>query len=102
MSLFVTNTLRESKRMTALLSSYEKQLEALPKGSLCVKERNGKTYYYLTYRCEGRVVSDYIGNEKSITDSLREQLKRRKDVEALIKHIKKELALMNKVLRIAE
>jgi len=88
--------------MTALLNSYEKQLEGLPKGSLREKERNGKTYYYLAYRNDGKVVSDYIGNDESIIDTLREQLKRRKCVEALIKNIKKELALMNKVLEVAQ
>ena len=102
MSLFAATTLRESKRMTALLNIYEKQLEALPKGSLREKERNGKTYYYLAYRSDGKVVSDYIGNDESIIDSLREQLKRRKGVEALIKNIKKELALMNKVLEVTK
>ena len=84
--------------MTALLNSYEKQLETLPKGSLHKKERNGKRYYYLAYRKKGKVVSDYIGNDESVIASLKEQLKRRKDVEALIKNIKKDLALMNKVL----
>ena len=100
MSLFAATTLRESKRMATLLNSYEKQLESLPKGSLREKERNGKTYYYLAYRSGGKVVSDYVGNDESVIDSLREQLKRRKDVEALIKNIKKELAIMNKVLEV--
>jgi len=101
-SLFVATTLKELKRMTALLNSYEKQLETLPKGSLREKRRNGRTYYYLAYRNNGKVVSDYIGNDESVIDTLREQLKRRKGVEALIKNIKKELALMNKVLEMAK
>jgi len=52
MSYFAATTLREAKRMTALHDSYEKQLESLPKGSLRVKERNGRKYFYLAYRCD--------------------------------------------------
>ncbi|MDL2287052.1 hypothetical protein LJB90_00590 [Eubacteriales bacterium OttesenSCG-928-G02] len=102
MSFFVTTTMREAKRMTALRESYEKQLEALPKGSLRVKERNGKKYFYLSYRSEGKVVSEYVGNDESVIDELKERLERRKGVEALIKGIKKELALMNKILEVAK
>jgi len=102
MSFFATTTLREAKRMTALREAYEKQLESLPKGSLREKERNGKKYFYLAYRSDGRVVSEYIGNDETVINSLKEQLERRKGVEALIKNIKKELALMNKVLEVAK
>ena len=49
MSYFVNTTLREAKRMTALQETYEKQLADLPKGSIRVKERNEKKYYYLAY-----------------------------------------------------
>jgi len=101
MSFFVTTTMREAKRMTALCEAYEKQLQTLPKGSLCEKERNGRKYFYLAYRYEGKVVSEYVGRNETVVAGIREQLERRKDVEAIIKIIKKELALMNKVLEVA-
>ena len=88
--------------MTALCEAYEKQLESLPKGSLRVRERNGNQYIYLAYRSDGKVVSEYIGNDASIIDNLRERLERRKGIESLIKNIKKELTLMNKVLEAAK
>jgi len=102
MSFFLTTTLREAKRMDVLREVYEEQLKNLPKGSLRAKERNGKKYYYLSYRCNGKVVSEYIGNDESMIEDLRERLMRRKGVEGLIKGIKKELALMNKVLEVAK
>jgi len=102
MNFFSVVTLREVKRMTALCEAYKKQLECLPKGSVSTKERNGRKYFYLTYRRDGKVISDYIGNDESALDELREQLKRRKGVEQLIKGINKELALMNKVLEMAK
>lgn len=98
MYYFVAITLREAKRMTALRETYEKQLVNLPKGSLRVKERNARKYFYLTYRRDGKVVSEYVGNDESTIADLKEQLERRKGVESLLKSIKKELVLMNKVL----
>jgi len=88
--------------MSALCESYEKQLKNLPRGSLQIKERKQKQYFYLTYRFEGRVVSNYLGNNEVLVVELKEQLKRRKDIEALLKNIKKELVLMNKALEMAK
>ena len=98
MSYFLTTTLRELKRMTALYESYENQLSDLPKGSLRAKKQNGREYYYLTYRNDGKVISDYVGNNEKIIANLKEQIKRRKGIETLLKGIKKDIALMNKVL----
>ena len=102
MSYFLLTTMRVAKRMTALRVAYEKQLAELPKGSLRIKERNGKQYYYLTYRRDGKVVSEYIGSDKKAVYELKEQLERRKDIENLLKSIKKELALMSKVLGVSK
>ena len=102
MSYFAATTLREVKRMKALREVYEKQLEILPKGSLRTKERNGKKYFYLSYRSNGKVVSEYIGKNETVIEDLRERLERRKGIEGLIKNIKKELVLMNKVLEVAK
>ena len=102
MRYFAATVLREAKRMTVLRDSYEQQLMTLPKGSVRVKERNGKRYFYLAYRSNGKVISEYIGNDESDLAGLLEQLERRKSVENLLKAIKKELILMNKVLEAAK
>jgi len=96
---YITVTIeREAEKMSALLGLYEKQLDALPKGSLRVKERNGKNYFYLSYRKDGKVVTDYIGNDEATLNGLKEQLERRQDIERLRKAIKHELRLMNKAM----
>ena len=92
---------RESQRMSVLREVYEKQLEELPKGSLRVRERGGKKYFYLYYRKEGKVVSEYVGNDEATFNELREQLERRKNIETLLKSIRNELRLMNKALEVA-
>lgn len=95
-------TKREVTRMTALKQNYEGQLASLPKGTIRKKERNGRIYFYLTYRAEGKVVSEYIGYDESALDDLRERLERRKNIEALLKSIKNELRLMNRALEVAQ
>lgn len=100
MSYFAMTTMREVKRMSALYKLYEKQLESLPKGSLQAKERNGRKYFYLAYRCDGKVVSEYVGNDESAVADLKEQLERRKSVENLLKSIKNEMRLMNRALEV--
>jgi len=89
---------REAEKMSALLGLYEKQLGALPKGSLRVKERGGKSYFYLSYRKDGKVVTDYVGNDETTLNSLKEQLERRQGIGRLCKAIKRELRLMNKAM----
>ena len=101
MSFFSLMTKREVTRMTALKQNYEEQLASLPKGTIRKKERNGRNYFYLAYRAEGKVVSEYIGNDESALDVLRERLERRKNIEALLKSIKNELRLMNRALEAA-
>ena len=101
MSYFEITTMREVKRMTALQQNYVKQLESLPKGTIREKKRNGRKYFYLAYRAEGKVVSEYIGNDESTLNNLRERLERRKNIEVLLKVIKNELRLMNRALEVA-
>ncbi len=101
MSYFSLMTKREAMRMTALKQNYEEQLASLPKGTIRKKERNGRIYFYLAYRAEGKVVSEYIGNDESALDVLRERLERSKNIKALLKSIKNELRLMNRALEAA-
>lgn len=93
---------RETKRMSVLREVYEGQLETLPKGSLRVRERGDKKYFYLAYRKSGKVVSDYLGNDEAALATLKEQIERRRCIENLLKSIKNELRLMNKALEVAK
>ena len=102
MSYIATTIEREAEKMSALLGLYEKQLDTLPKGSLRAKERNGKSYYYLSYRKNGKVITDYIGNNENTLNGLKEQPERRHNIERLRKAIKHELRLMNKAMEAAK
>jgi hypothetical protein len=64
------------------------------------KVRERQDIFFLAYRAEGKVMSEYIGYDESALEYLRERLERRKIIEALLKSIKNELRLMNRVLEV--
>lgn len=89
--------IREKERLTELKSSYENQLERLPKGSVQKKVQNGKVYYYLAFRDSNRVITKYIGGD-SEAKKIKEQVEKRKHAVAMIKKIKEELKRIEKAL----
>lgn len=102
MSYIAVTIEREAEKMSVLLGLYEKQLNALPKGSLHIKERGGKSYFYLSYRKDGKVITDYVGNDETTLNNLKEQIERRQDIERLRKAIKRELHLMKRAMEVAK
>lgn len=80
---------REKRRNEHMQMVYSKELAALPKGSLFVKEQGGKTYCYLKFRKDGKVVSEYVGSgEQAI--NLKKAINRKKHIMAMLKVLKAE------------
>lgn len=70
---------RRSLRVTAAL---EREMAALPKGSIRKREISGHEYYYLQWRDDSHVRSKYV--KRGELEELRRQLEvRRSHVEAL-------------------
>ena len=96
---YISQTIeREVAKMTILRDTYEKELELLPKGSIQVRERNEKRYFYLRYRDGKRTVTAYLGNTEEHLAKALEDIEKRKHIESMIKALDKELRMMNKVL----
>ena len=89
---------REVAMMIILRDTYKKELENLPKGSVQVRERNGKRYYYLRYRDGKHIIAVYIGNTEEHYAKALEGIEKRKHIESMIKALDKELRMINKVL----
>ena len=79
--------------------AYEAELSDLPKGSVSVRTRGGREYCYLKYREGERVVTEYVGPASQVEEALRDQVSRRKEVEKVLKRLKKERAFAEKALR---
>jgi len=96
---YISHTIeREVAKMTVLRDTYKKDLESLPKGSVQIRERNGKRYYYLRYRDGKRIIADYLGNTEEHLEKAQKDIEKRKHIESMIKALDKELRMMNKVL----
>ncbi len=96
MNLIINTMLQEKQRIDYMLKKYQALLAGLPKGTISEKTVNGNIYYYLKYRNGKKVVSKYIS--KKDIEVLRQQIEKRRHVEAMIKSLQEEQQLAAKVL----
>ncbi len=87
----------EEQKLKKLIVSYEDRLLSLPKGSIIAKKRNNNTYFYLSYRRDNKVISEYIGKDKNKIDQVEQKLAKRVHTVNMIKRLQKELMLINKL-----
>ena len=99
MSVIVGVLLEEKERSLAMQSQYQKEISALPKGSIVKKVKRGRAYFYLTYRRGDKVVSDYVGKDAEQAAKLCQAIKKRKHLESIIKNLKSDLKLIEKAVK---
>ena len=68
------------------IEQLEKEIAALPAGSVSAKKINGKEYYYHRYTQTGRRVEQYIDFDK--VEGLRRQIEMRKALEGKLRELK--------------
>lgn len=88
--------MQEKQRIDYMLAKYQEALAELPKGTISEKQVKGNTYYYLKYRDGKKIVSKYIGKRE--IEALKQQIDRRRHIEAMIKSLLEEQKLAAKVL----
>lgn len=89
--------LANSLRMRA---GYERELAALPKGSLARRRIAGHIYYYLIYREAGKVRSVYRGKVSQVElKKYREAKKYRAKYRRLLSRVKKQVRFLKGALR---
>lgn len=96
MNLIISTVLQEKQRIDYMLAKYQEALAKLPKGTIFEKQVKGNTYYYLKYRDGKKIVSKYI--RKKEIEELKQQIDRRRHIEAMIKSLQEEQKLAAKVL----
>ena len=72
-----------------IISDLERETAALPQGNITVKKIKGKDYYYHRIIKNGKRTEEYIPFDE--VDTLRAQIKKRKELEAELKKLKKQL-----------
>lgn len=87
---------KEKCRIEKIRSECEERLSEFPRGSLVIREANGRKYCYLRYRDGKRVITKYAGTESKI-DDLRSVLAERENIVAQIKNLDAELDRIKKI-----
>lgn len=89
----------EWERLQDRSESYRKELELLPKGSLCLKERRGRQYAYFSVRQKNKVRSQYLGEAHSkVVKDYREKIELRRKLEKGLREMRADMKALEKVL----
>ena len=96
MSFIISMVDSEKTRIEYMIEKYSEELKTLPKGTISEKKSGNKVYCYLKYREGKKIVSKYI--PQGDLEEFKEYLQRRKHIEIMLKSLKKELKIANKML----
>lgn len=79
----------EQKERIARVKELEKEIAALPVGSVSRKKINGKIYYYRRWTENGKRVEKYVSANE--VEGLRQQIQKRKALESELKGLQQKL-----------
>ncbi len=88
--------LAESQKNLLLQNKLKEKIDQLPKGTVKTRKVKDKTYYYLAYRENGKVINKYIGNEAGKAKELFDLVEKRKKHEKQLREAQKEWIIYKK------
>ena len=80
---------KEKQRNERMRIAYGKRIADLPRGSLVIRELNGRKYCYLRYREGQKVIQKYAGTIEQ-EETIRAKIEERKHLLALISMLREE------------
>ena len=80
---------REKQRNENMRIMYEQRITELPRGSLLIRELNGKQYCYLRYRDGKKVIQKYAGTIEQ-AENIRAKIDERKHLLELLEMLEEE------------
>ncbi|MBQ9069888.1 MAG: hypothetical protein IJY23_00890 [Clostridia bacterium] len=80
---------KEKQRNENMRLAYEKRIADLPRGSLAIRELNGRKYCYLRYRDGKKVVQKYAGTIEQ-EEMIRAKIAERKHLVSLLAMLEEE------------
>jgi len=87
----------ESQKNLILKEKVQNRISKLPKGTLKERKVNDKTYYYLAFRENSKVVNKYIGTDLVKVKKLSMLLEERKSFERQLKQLQEDWKIYNKL-----
>jgi hypothetical protein len=91
--------LEERERNIRMQESQNVRLLELPKGKIVKKSYDSREYYYLMFREKEKVRTKYLGKDIDLIEQVQKQLDERKYVKDVLKRLKDELKMINRVIR---
>ena len=89
----------EKQRNLEIQETYRQEIAALPKGSIVVKNISWNNYYYLKYRQNNNVKTDYIGKNEKAVESIRREIGKRKHLQNVLKRLRLEYKQICKIVK---
>lgn len=86
----------EYDRLNRVIFRIEQELSELPKGYISEKKINGKVYYYLQYRENGKLKSVYLKGDDIM--SYRSLIEHRNELQSKLKELRLDRKKIEKVL----
>ncbi len=86
----------EKSRNRELRDALSREFDELPKGSLVIREVDGRKYCYLRYREGKKVITKYAGTWRKI-DEIKDMIDRRRVLADEIKNLDDEFEKIEKV-----
>lgn len=87
----------ESQKNLLLKRELKNNISRLPRGIVKERRVKGKTYYYLAYRENRKVINKYIGDDSLKAKKLSKLVEERKAFENQLKQLQKDWKIYNKV-----
>ena len=91
--------LEERERNLRMQEQYLLEIASLPKGCIVKKTYKSGEYYYLYYRSNNKIVSDYLGKDTKKISEIQKAIDKRRHLEGIVKKLKIELKQIDKVVR---
>src|SRR5450830_1123762 len=87
----------ESQKNLLLKEELKNNISRLPRGIVKERKVNDKTYYYLAYRENRKVINKYIGDNSLKAKKLSKLVEERKAFENQLRQLQKDWKIYNKV-----
>ena len=97
MRMIIDLLIAESQKNLVLQRELKNKISALPKGTVKERRVKDKTYYYLAYRENERVVNKYIGDNPLEAGKLSKHIEERKAYEDQLRELQKDWKIYSKV-----
>jgi len=89
----------EKERNLEMQKTYLQEIDSLPKGTVTIKNISGNDYYYLKYRQNEKIKTDYLGKNKNKIDIVNKEIKRRKYLQSVLKRLRVEYKQICKIVK---